>query len=520
VSVLLAKRALPRALDELPPAVADALAQLPAGFGQQALSGPAVSLNLKKLEKPSGAWRLRVGNWRAVFFPSAEDFLVTAIGLRKDIYERLDRIRLARKGEGVTIIETTVPAGGNAGARTAARRIERARRPKPVDHNQLSPFEDSMLLHIEGVDHDTLAFLRSLPPGVDAGFAIAERLEDVDLVLLLADLWERPQHHLDTFASGQVPSVAELHIEEQELQGRVATPASATEMVATTGAQQIRKLLDRSIEDWMVYLHPSQRAIANATHTGPARVRGGPATGKTVVALHRARVLARSRIEAPDKVLLTTFLNTLPKVWGSLMDLLDPKALEHLEVGNVDVLARGIVAEAHGRVEILNDDRRRNIVIPLIKRHGLDTRIGDTAQLLLDEFDAFLTGRGIDDLDAYLALRRRGGGSPLARGDRERVFAAYDEYRHRLRKDGKFDWGHLRAEALRLAEGGAGPRFDGVVVDEAQDLSAVGMRLLLALDKSANHRHFLIVGDGQQSIYPGGFALRELGSTSLDDRAS
>ena len=37
------------------------------------------------------------------------------------------------------------------------------------------------------------------------------------------------------------------------------------------------------------------------------------------------------------------------------------------------------------------------------------------------------------------------------------------------------------------------------------------MRLLLALDKSENHRHFLIVGDGQQSIYPGGFALREIG---------
>ena len=37
------------------------------------------------------------------------------------------------------------------------------------------------------------------------------------------------------------------------------------------------------------------------------------------------------------------------------------------------------------------------------------------------------------------------------------------------------------------------------------------MRLLLALDKSENHRHFLIVGDGQQSIYPGGFGLREVG---------
>jgi superfamily I DNA/RNA helicase len=160
---------------------------------------------------------------------------------------------------------------------------------------------------------------------------------------------------------------------------------------------------------------------------------------------------------------------------------------------------------------MLDEARRRKLTEPLIKRHGLQPRLGTNAQLLLDEFDAFLTGRGIDTLEPYLALRRRGGGSPLGRADRERVFAAYEEYRTRLRRDDVYDWGRLRQEALRLAEAGEGPRFNGVIVDEAQDLSAVGMRLLLALDTSENHRHFLIVGDGQQSIYPGGFALRELG---------
>jgi superfamily I DNA/RNA helicase len=282
-------------------------------------------------------------------------------------------------------------------------------------------------------------------------------------------------------------------------------------LVETDSEGQIRRLLDRSIEDWMIYLHPSQRAIANATFNGPARVRGGPGTGKTVVALHRARVLARQRLELRDKVLLTTFLSTLPKVWHSLMGLLDPTALERLDIRNLDVLARSILASAHDRVDILDDARRRKIVAPLIKRHGLDQRIGENHQLLLDEFDAFLSGRGIDELEPYLALRRRGGGSPLGRADREKVFAAYEEYRARLAKERVYDWAHLRAEALRLAEEGAGPRFNGVIVDEAQDLSAVGMRLLLALDTSADHRHFLIVGDGQQSIYPGGFSLRELG---------
>jgi hypothetical protein len=142
---------------------------------------------------------------------------------------------------------------------------------------------------VEGVDDDLLAFLRGMPQSVDAAAVLAGRVEDVDLAFLLADLWERPEMHLARFEVGEVPSVADLEIEEAELQARLATPASETELVAASSAAQIRRLLDRSIEEWMVYLHPSQRAIANATFNGPARVRGGPGTGKTVVALHRAR---------------------------------------------------------------------------------------------------------------------------------------------------------------------------------------------------------------------------------------
>jgi len=499
-------------MSEPPPEVSEDLARLPAGFGQQALDARTVSLNLKKLATPAGAWRLRSGDWRSIFFPTGEDFFVAAIGPRKDIYQRLDRMRLARRGAGIRLIETAAPDARDAGVRAAASTSRRARHLTPAESNGLSPFDDAMLRAIDGVDEDVLLFLRSLPGSVDAPGAIAQRIEDVDLALLLSDLWERPQRHLHTFDTGHVPDVAGLLIEEDELRARLAAPASETELVAIETAAQIRKLLDRSIEEWMVYLHPTQRAIANASFNGPARVRGGPGTGKTVVALHRARVLARKRVQAPHKVLLTTFLRTLPPVWTSLMGLLDPTALERLEIRNVDALARGVVADATSReLVILDAAARQKLVEPLMKRHGLGTIMANNTQLLIDEFDAFLAGRGIDQLDDYLALRRRGGGSGLGQLQRERVFGAFAEYRATLSKRGVHDWPLIRIKALGLAQAGAGPRYDGVIVDEAQDLSAVGMQLLLALDMSDDHRHLLIVGDGQQSIYPGGFGLRELG---------
>lgn len=511
MAVRLAKRALPRGFDAPPPEVAKALATLPVGFGQQSLTESTVSLNLKKLEKPAGAWRLRVGDWRAVFLPADGEFLVVAIGLRKDIYERLDRMRVIRKGEGLAVIEAAVPQREETGARTRATETRRARRPVAVPQNGFSPFEDAMLTRIDGVDDEVVAILRSLPPSVDIGTALAERLEDLDLAFLLADLWERPQHHLETFERGEIPSAVELELEEQELSERVLAPATETEAIATETAAQLSKLLSGSIEEWMVYLHPDQRAIANADLRGPGRVRGGPGTGKTVVALHRARVLARRRIGDDERVLLTTFLNTLPLIWTSLMELLDPQAAERIAFRNIDSLVRQIVAPAHPDLQIIDSSQRQKLAHPLIARHGLGARLGDNTTLLLDEFDAFIAGRGITELEPYLALRRRGGGSPLARADREKVFNAYGEYRTKLEREGVLDWPHTRIEALRLVRDGAGPRFNGVVVDEAQDLSAVGMELLLELDQSEDHSHLLIVGDGQQSIYPGGFSLRELG---------
>ena len=172
------------------------------------------------------AWRLRTGDWRSIFFPTGDDFLVAAIGLRKDIYDRADRMRLSRRGEGVTVIEAAMPRVADEGARASAVTSRRAHRAAPAPQNGFSPFDDAMLQRIDGVDDDVLAFLRAMPPSVDAPGVLAEELSDVDLAFLLADLWERPQHHLERFEAGGVPSVEELDIEDAELRVRLEAPAS------------------------------------------------------------------------------------------------------------------------------------------------------------------------------------------------------------------------------------------------------------------------------------------------------
>lgn len=435
MKVDLEKRALPRNLaGQMPPELATAIDALPSAFGQASLGAVASNLDIKKLKGHSGLYRLRVGDWRAVFLRASSGLLVVAIGLRKDIYERVERLRLARKGAGLRIVEARVGAASGDADSPRERAIERRgpRRPSVVVANPLTPFADGELLSVSRADRDLVDWLRALPPTVDVGLVLGQRLEDADLVALLTDLWERPAHHLATFGAGRVPNVDDVVVDVDELSERIGADDSETEVVTTTSAAQMQRLLDGTIEEWMVYLHPSQRVIARAAFNGPARVRGGPGTGKTVVALHRARRLAR---EAPDgqRVLLTTFLRNLPQVWTGLMGLMDPKALERLDVVNLDRLVVRILRDATGSSpNIIADEKRQSIAKGLLERHGLARVMAGNPSLLLEEFDAFLSGRGVDDLDDYLALRRRGGGSPLGRADRERVWAAYGEYRVRL----------------------------------------------------------------------------------------
>ena len=64
-----------------------------------------------------------------------------------------------------------------------------------------------------------------------------------------------------------------------------------------------------SFAEWQVFLHPEQREHVSRRFSGPARIQGGPGTGKTVIALHRAAWTGRRYPE--QRVLFTTFSRSL-----------------------------------------------------------------------------------------------------------------------------------------------------------------------------------------------------------------
>lgn len=96
-------------------------------------------------------------------------------------------------------------------------------------------------------------------------------------------------------------------------------------------------MLNAPLEKWRVFLHPSQRKLVESPANGPVRVLGGAGTGKTVVAMHRARWLSQRPPINPVKVLFTTFTRNLAAdIRANLQRLCSREEMARIEVVNID----------------------------------------------------------------------------------------------------------------------------------------------------------------------------------------
>ena len=269
-------------------------------------------------------------------------------------------------------------------------------------------------------------------------------------------------------------------------------------------------MLASPIEEWMSFLHPDQAKLARRNFNGPARIRGAAGTGKTVVGLHRAAHLARTR---KGKVLVTTFVRTLPDVLQHLIQRMAPDVADRIEFVGVHAFALRLLRDRGVRVKL--DPRRVDDAFDTVWAQVPTTSPlkSSNAQpgYWREEIDHVLKGRGITQWEIYADLDRRGRRRPLGVEQRKAVWELYSSYNEELRHRGINDYADviLLAEA-ELRREPLDPRYAGVVVDEAQDLSCAMIRMLHALVADVPDG-FTLIGDGQQSIYPGGYTLAEAG---------
>jgi hypothetical protein len=272
----------------------------------------------------------------------------------------------------------------------------------------------------------------------------------------------------------------------------------------------VERALAEPIESWMTFLHPEQLKLVGANHSGPARVRGPAGTGKTVVGLHRAAHLA----ERSDKmVLFVSFVKTLPIVLGNLCERMSPSARANIHFTGLHRLALDTLEAAgvQSRIDAAKVQQAFAAAWSGTGRHSRLTQIDERPSYWKEEIDYVIKGRGLTDFDDYSVLRRIGRSCRLGFQDREAVWDLYVEYERLLDRAGIHDFTDVLLMAGDLVRSGdVQTGYGPVIVDEVQDLNLAGIQLLHAIGGDGPNGLYLI-GDGQQSVYPGGFTLSEAG---------
>lgn len=267
--------------------------------------------------------------------------------------------------------------------------------------------------------------------------------------------------------------------------------------------------LKRPIEDWMIWLHPEQAKLVRTSYPGPVRIRGAAGTGKTTVGLHRVHQLAAART---GRFLVTSFLRSLSPVFAELYRRLSPATADRVEFANLHRVALDIL-RSRGQAPRLDGGQAATAfnVAWAKNRHNLDDA-GLEQEYYREEVDYVIKGRGLSSLDQYLRLNRRGRRTPLPAAARTAVWRLYERYEQELQYRRIVDF----MDVLRLARDELRrvplePAYTGVLVDEVQDLPLIGLQLCHELAGRDRADGLTLVGDGQQSVYPGSYTLSEAG---------
>lgn len=273
------------------------------------------------------------------------------------------------------------------------------------------------------------------------------------------------------------------------------------------------------MERWMTYLDAGQLPLVRRNWNGPARISGPAGTGKTVVGLHRAAYLAQ---RTSGRVLYVTYANNLPRVQETFFARMAPWAAGKVDFRSFYPFVLGLLrarAVPHG----LDKVRAKTLYGLAWARAGRDTRLGrhdPSGRYWSDEIEYVIKGRGITDFARYRGVSRRGRGTRIQvrAEERELVWRLYEDYQRRLAAEGVHDFHDILALAKQALTDEPGPgTYTSVIVDEAQDLPQIGVEILHAIAGDGPNG-LLLMGDGQQNIYPGGFRLGDVGIDIRGDR--
>lgn len=291
-------------------------------------------------------------------------------------------------------------------------------------------------------------------------------------------------------------------VDAEDMAEALKKPQTQRRFTVVESELELQQMLEAPLEQWRVFLHPLQRRIVERDWNGPVRVLGGAGTGKTVVAMHRARWLAEHVLESDERLLLTTFTRNLAMdIEANLRSICSPELMQRIEVTNIDAwVTRFLKREGQlGKVTYPGQAAHDECWNKALAEAPADTGFADS--FYAEEWLQVILPKRVTSRGDYFRASRVGRGVPLSRKQRAAIWPVFEEMRFQLHQEGLMTGPDAVFAALDLLEQGKVERpYRAALVDEVQDLGSEALRLIRALVPEGKN-DLMLVGDAHQRIY-------------------
>lgn len=467
---------------------------------QTMITGQGLQLHKIDSSKDPNFWSARVNrDIRIIVHKTAASFLLAFVAHHDDAYKWAERRRIEAhpKTGAVQIVEV----------RERVEEIARATpRQMPLDLGDgLAPIAIEPTVASAAQPFKTLGRDDLLAVGVPEDWLddVLDATEDRFLDL---------GAHLPAEASEALLSYATTGIlakpEPVVVADPFAHPDAQRRFRVVENVEELERALDLPWEKWTVFLHPSQKAWAERSLAGPARVAGSAGTGKTVVALHRAVRLAS---RADTRVLLTTFSEPLAASLARKVKILagdNAPAVSRITVAPFFGIARELYQLVFARSpNLVQDDLLRSLIM---KARDAENAAKFSERFLMSEWTHVVDAWQIKTADAYADVPRLGRKNRMGKKQRDALWPVFARVIESIASRGlETESSVFTAVADHYAAKPDKP-FAHIVVDEAQDLGVPELRFLAAIAPTSADALFF-AGDLGQRIFQQPFSWKALG---------
>ncbi len=298
--------------------------------------------------------------------------------------------------------------------------------------------------------------------------------------------------------------------------------SSAKDVITITAPGQFVQMIEIGLERYMTMLTDQQNELVHLKQHGLLVVQGSGGSGKTTVAVHRLRYLADRISMQPElqatgirRVLYLCFNRTLADIVRQMLNTLyGGQVPDHVDIYTIHAWSRAYLE----RRNVLPQNASVDLEGFLANR--LNTRMASfarkqpdsarlSAKFIAEEINEVIIGRGLDSEEEYLNVGREGRQSRLSQTDRHAIWRLYEERLEFLKRNNKYDIATLPWLALRyLHNDSTFTPYEAVIIDEAQDLTPIGLRLATQL-AGRRFTRMTIFADAAQSIYRSEFRWKQ-----------